>query len=136
MIFVIKPFLFMTKKVKTKTWMSWERKELLRWNKKKNFHRFYRAFNCQKLSQTLQCTLNWCSVFAKYCFNFGQFQMAKITPCQTPNTQQVFATGVENKGEGSSKCDGGGLSQYMEEHGRGGGGLKRCWKIPVKEFIC
>ena len=34
-------------------------------------------------------------------------------------------------GEGfSSKFDGGGdLSQYM-------GGLKRYWKIPVKEFIC
>ena len=42
-----------------------------------------------------------------------------------------FATGVENMG-GSSKFDGGNLSQYM---GGAWGGLKFCQKIPVKEFI-
>ena len=30
-----------------------------------------------------------------------------------------FPTGVENKGEGSSKFDGEGFSQYMGEHGGG-----------------
>ena len=52
--------------------------------------------------------------------------MAKITPCQTPNTQQDFPQVLRTWGEGFSKFDGGGLSQYMGEHG--GGGLKTLLK--------
>ena len=36
-------------------------------------------------------------------------------------------------GGGSSKFDGGGLSQYMEG---AWGSLRWWWEIPVKEFIC
>ena len=44
-------------KVKTETKISWERNEILRWNKS-IFHYFKRAFKCQKLSQTWECTFN------------------------------------------------------------------------------
>ena len=43
-IFLIKPFSLHNQKVVTKTKLSWKRKELLRWNEKKNHH-FKRAFN-------------------------------------------------------------------------------------------
>ena len=39
-IFLIKPFLLYDKNVKTKVYISWERKELLRWNKKAFFITF------------------------------------------------------------------------------------------------
>ena len=46
-----------------------------------------------------------------------------------------FPTGVENMG-GSSKFDGsGGGADYSQYMGWAWKGLKRCWKIPVKEFI-
>ena len=32
--FLIKPFSYMTKKVVTEIWITWERKELLTWNEK------------------------------------------------------------------------------------------------------
>ena len=32
-IFLMKPFILHNQNVKTKTWISWQRKELLRWNK-------------------------------------------------------------------------------------------------------
>ena len=41
-IFLIKPFSLHHQKVKTKSWISWERKELLRWNGKKHFIIFKR----------------------------------------------------------------------------------------------
>ena len=51
---LIKPFFQHDKKVKTKTWWSWEQKELLRW-KSKYFSSFLKGFSCQKLSQTSGC---------------------------------------------------------------------------------
>ena len=42
------------RKVKIKKQMSWEQKELLRWNKKHFYHNL-REFNFQKLSQTWEC---------------------------------------------------------------------------------
>ena len=51
--------------------------------------------------------------------------------------QSGFPTDVENMGGALQNLMGGGgagdLSQYMGEHG--GGGLKYCQKIPLKEFI-
>ena len=66
-----------------------------------------------------------------------------ILICELGCVWARFPTGVENMGgggcaphwgEGSSKFDGGGLSQYMGG-GAWGGGLKCCQKIPVMEFI-
>ena len=42
--FLIKLFLLHDRKVKTKVWISWKQKELLRWNKKLFFYHFKRAF--------------------------------------------------------------------------------------------
>ena len=43
LIFLIEPFFLHDQKVMTKTWIPWERKELLRWNKKSISHHFLRA---------------------------------------------------------------------------------------------
>ena len=48
LIFLINLFFLNDQRVMTKTWISWERKELLRWNRKhfsSFFHHFSRAFN-------------------------------------------------------------------------------------------
>ena len=55
--FLIEPFFLHDQKFMTKTLISWEPKELLRWNKK-HFSSFERAFSYQKLSQTLECAFN------------------------------------------------------------------------------
>ena len=44
LIFLIKPFFLHDQKVMIKTWISWERKELLRWNKQ-HFSHIYMTFN-------------------------------------------------------------------------------------------
>ena len=44
LIFLIKPFFLHGQKIKTKSWISWERKELLRWNKK-HFSSFLKGFH-------------------------------------------------------------------------------------------
>ena len=46
--FLIKPFLYMTKKARQKLKISWERKELLRWNKK-HFLLFLSDFQLPKI---------------------------------------------------------------------------------------
>ena len=69
LIFLIKPFLYMTKKVKTKTLISWELKEFLRWNKK-YFSSFLKGFSYQNLSKTLQCAFKTNSIWVFPFFNF------------------------------------------------------------------
>ena len=44
LIFQIKPFFLHDQKFKTKNWISWERKELLKWNKK-HFSSFLKGFH-------------------------------------------------------------------------------------------
>ena len=56
LIFLIKLFLYMTKKVKTKTWISWERKELLRWSKN-HFSSFLKGFLLAKIVSDLRVRL-------------------------------------------------------------------------------
>ena len=60
-------------KVKTNIYTSWERKELLRWSKKR-FSSFLNAFNCRKLSQNWDCAFNcisyWKKTFVSHCKNF------------------------------------------------------------------
>ena len=50
LIFLIKPFFRHDQKVVTKTSISWERKELLRWNKK-HFSSFLKGFQSSKQHQ-------------------------------------------------------------------------------------
>ena len=47
LIFLIKPFFQLDQKVKTKIQISWERKELLRWNKK-DFSSLSKGFQWSK----------------------------------------------------------------------------------------
>ena len=54
LIFLIELFFLHDQKVMTKALISWEQKEILRWNKS-IFHHFQRASSYQKLSQTLEC---------------------------------------------------------------------------------
>ena len=56
LIFLIKPFLYMTKKVKIKSQMSWEWKVLLRWNKK-DFSSFLKGFHLSKIVSDLRVCL-------------------------------------------------------------------------------
>ena len=53
LIFLIKPFCYKTKKSR-KNLISWERKELLRWNKK-HFSSILKGFQLSKLSHTWEC---------------------------------------------------------------------------------
>ena len=48
LIFLIKPFFLQGQKVKTKSWISWERIELLRWNKK-HFSSFSKGFHLKQI---------------------------------------------------------------------------------------
>ena len=52
LIFLIKPFFPHDQKVVTRTWISWERKELLRWNKK-HFSSFLKEFFLEGKSPAL-----------------------------------------------------------------------------------
>ena len=61
------------------TKISLELKEPLRWNKS-IFHHFQRSFNCQKLSQTRECTfkLFWKSLYKKWSFPL-RISTARVT---------------------------------------------------------
>ena len=54
------------KKVNTKIWVSWERKELLRWNKS-IFHHFWRAFIEANKTTFLSVRARPWANFASYC---------------------------------------------------------------------
>ena len=57
LIFLIKPFYYMTKKSRQKPKYLEKAKSF--WEEiKRIFHHFYRAFSWQKLSQTWECTFN------------------------------------------------------------------------------
>ena len=64
LIFLIEPFFLHEQKDMKKNWISWERKELLRWNKK-HFSSFLKGFQLSKLSQTLECALGWICIVTK-----------------------------------------------------------------------
>ena len=63
-------------KVKTKTWISWEWKELLRWNKK-HFSSFLKGFQLAWNPQTWECVFNLC----KTCFVISPFQASILCWC-------------------------------------------------------
>ena len=50
LIFLIKPLFLHDQKVKTKIYISWEQRKLLRWNKK-HFSSFLKGFNLSKKNQ-------------------------------------------------------------------------------------
>ena len=53
LIFQINLFLYVTKKIKAKTFIPWEQKELLNWNKK-HFSSFLKGFQFPKLVSNLR----------------------------------------------------------------------------------
>ena len=57
LIFLIKSFLYITKKTRQKL-KYLENEKSFYSEIKKNFHHFKRTFSCQKLSQTLECAFN------------------------------------------------------------------------------
>ena len=58
-IFLIKMFFLHDKKVMTKTQISWEWKELLRWNKK-HFSSFLKGFQLSRIASDVRvCLLGW-----------------------------------------------------------------------------
>ena len=65
LIFLIKPFCYIIEKATTKTLISWEGKELLKWNKK-HFSSFLTNFQLLKLCQTWECAFN--TLFMLICF--------------------------------------------------------------------
>ena len=54
--FLIEPFLLHDQKVMTKVQISWEQKELLRWNKK-HFLLFLKGFQLSKVASDLRVRL-------------------------------------------------------------------------------
>ena len=70
-------FFYMTKKSRQNTKISWEQKELLRWNKNP-FSSILKAFSYQKLSQILECTFPIKTFFfwyiEAYIFAISQFR--------------------------------------------------------------
>ena len=93
--FLIKRLSFMIEKVSTKILISWERKELFRWNK--NHFSSSRAFSCQKLSQTWECVFNghltmcnvWDPFFMKYIFFFVCLKRKTEAHAQPFNQEQL-----------------------------------------------
>ena len=82
LIFLIKPFWYMTKKSKQK--LKYLESEKSFWGEIKSyFHHFQRVFSCQKLSQTLVCAFNFLGVnvlvpmvmISNFLSNFSNFAL-------------------------------------------------------------
>ena len=80
LIFFIKPFCYMTKKLRLKLkHLDYEKSV---WGEiKSNFHHFQWTFSCQKLSQTWECTFNnCCNKNKNNCYSTGRLTLKKNSP--------------------------------------------------------
>ena len=94
LIYLIKPFFLHVQKVKTKTWISWGRKELLRWNRKHIYH-ILRAF----------IKANRTSLFGRWGSDFKSLQNnGKKQLLSMSSEENIFYTTTYNSSSELSYC--------------------------------